>query len=976
MAFPISILAGITITVISSIVKCIKSGDYIEGGIDSIDNIFGGVVGNVFHQHYDKIVRSVDSGTTKGQNCDVERTVRDALLQALITFNQHIKENIQTIALTEVDQEEFLLCLDVSNKAFITELGSLSTKSDDYILSKSKGIDGRDTFITLLSGQESDKIERIKVTLAAQAILEYGYAKEHFFHQALLPLLTNGLPNKAHWFAYFIHSLFSNIKTRNTLYASNASEFLKQKGIVDLIQLNEAMLQRLDSMLHLSREIVATVDLALKIMQDILVQNAALQGQNNQIFEMIEVYGVDLRELRGSLSFRSATIPIDSIILNERYVELTSTINTYNVEIASHQAEVEALAELMGMGRAVSKIDYPVLIDRHQQRIFKLDTLRRTVINELFSFTQGVLEMAIKLAPSPDRDSALLQAARTLFLEGDYLGANEILNEVEIDKMVITALDFESKALLARKKAAQAFITKAQIIVEATIGDWKTEAARFAAKAIEIFVDARMAFDVGLIFQKSGFISESEHYYLLSIDQYNFGHEKAYVYNNLGTLFYYSPEHVEKAKYYFATGLNIYADLAQELPEHREMYATVAYNLGCLLCEYTNDFDTGLKLLDSSFHFRNQLANENPGVYILTALNSLVTLAYRAASRNNHHQTARTAFAEAIRVSQNLALLNPDNEKITEQLASALSSYSDFLRYYPDELNEALILGRKALVEYERLATVSPSEHLHRYAAICHDVAVIMFGIDATLAEIRPLVETSLRLYKQLEIVATGKYLSKLARVLDLKSRVLMVEYLKDGIEESIAGAIDLQQQSIAIRRELARFLEGGFSIELANSLAGLAGSILLKDEAETEARLLFREAIVILNKGFRTTPELFKAPLALHILSYVQYLLPTRFDDIAVERYIDECVKHLDSLVHEFPGLYETQHASAHFVEGLCLYIKAPGDSRAMELMVHNFHFLEANKNKNTAAGVMYASASELLTRMDVSLPNSETGD
>jgi tetratricopeptide (TPR) repeat protein len=256
----ISILATLGISVLTATVKYLTEDSLGKVALTTLDTIFGGVLGNVSHDHYNRLQQHFSGAITSEQNTDLERCSRDAMLKALIMFSNEAMFALQSTDLAQQERLDCEYCLRECIKRFNSELVELPKLPDSAILLNNNPLSYQKEYSQALESDHQEWRAMMKGELTAFALKQFGYAPEHVLHKQLTVWIPLGVSEEKHWFIFYINALHSNLKNDAPEYCKKSRRILTQTQLADLLALTEENLGLLDSLVTLSRGTLSIVD--------------------------------------------------------------------------------------------------------------------------------------------------------------------------------------------------------------------------------------------------------------------------------------------------------------------------------------------------------------------------------------------------------------------------------------------------------------------------------------------------------------------------------------------------------------------------------------------------------------------------------------------------------------------------------------------------------------------------------------------
>ena len=940
-----SILTTVGLSLITGAVKYYKEGSLEGTVLEVLDGLFGGVLGNICHEGYNHIRQQLESLNVPERNADIERCSRHALLKALITFSEALKQHLPRTTLSVEEQKICWSFLNESQKHMAGQLKLLATLDENNSVLHRNPLTEGDTMAQILAkDQEQERIKTLKSDLSDFALREYTYLPGNLLHQQLLIWLPEGLPNGRHWFVYYIHELHANLKKDEPPYFKNARRILTQKNLADISLLSKRNLATLNRLMTLSEEIRDTV---LRV-EDRLTQGLA---QVNQKLDFL---------IKNSSPDTFAQYEKDLI----RLKELDDEFYDYQQELA------DLIASFLDDGSEQAE-RIKQRISRVEKRRSNIDAERQTVRQEVTDIERAALEFVSKLTPESGvgKDSEILREARACIEIGDFAGANKSLSEDRINEMITRAAKLQQGVDAINKQAAQALMAKVDAVTAMRQENWLVNAIGFCEQAVKIYSDYEIVTQAAYFLQEYNQFDNAIILYNQALQIDASSDQRAILYNNLALLLAEYPDQHPLARQHYEEALTLYRGLAKQNPSVYESdVAMTLNNLALLLARYPDQHLLVKQHFEEALTLYRGLAKQNPSAYEPYVARILTNQAIFLARYPDQHLLVRQHYEEALILYRGLAKQNPSAYE--PYVAGKLNNLANLLTNYPDQHPLARQYYEEALILYHGLAEQNPSVYELYVADSLNNLALLLAKYPNQHPLARQYYEEALMLYRGLAEQNPSVYEPYVADSLNGQA-LLLVNY---SDQHSLAR--QYYEEALKVRRKLAEQNPPVYEPYVADSLNNLANLLARYLNQHPLAKQYYQEALRVRRGLAKQNPSVYE-PYVADSLNNLALLFAEYPDQHPLARqHYEEALTLYRGLAKQNPSVYESdvadslnnlalllaeypdQHplARQHFEEALTLYrglaeqnpiIFLPQQAKTLVRLSHFFTYETPNKER-----------------------------
>ena len=330
------------------------------------------------------------------------------------------------------------------------------------------------------------------------------------------------------------------------------------------------------------------------------------------------------------------------------------------------------------------------------QSMLKTDEERAKLNQQISSLEKNLLECFQTInagMTSGSLNTERLKKAASLLEQGDYAGANAVLNdpqrEVELERAK-QKMKLASELIGQANNAISSYIREDRLHIKALEAQGITMETiphiiacykRSAALANEYDIEIEIIEDYArFLFDQNDYPAAYmwvERFLRLTEKKQNNEAELARGYNLLAAI-HYRQNHYDDAEALYRRALEIYEALAEKNPDAYLPDVADSYNSLAILLRATNRYEDAEKLYRRALEIREALAEKNPDAYLPNVAISCNNLA-NLLSDTNHYEDAEKLYRRALEIREALAERNPD-----VYLSSVANSCINLAKLYKD----------------------------------------------------------------------------------------------------------------------------------------------------------------------------------------------------------------------------------------------------------------------------------------------------
>lgn len=427
--------------------------------------------------------------------------------------------------------------------------------------------------------------------------------------------------------------------------------------------------------------------------------------------------------------------------INEQLVDFIKEESHVIEEIADLQEDIKETNEEQ---RRVKK---KRLLDRAKIKYLKIIEQKESVEKELQGFISDVLQLAETLIKYKSTDSPRLEEARKRFLEGDFEGADEVLNE----KDIYDEID-RHKAKI--KDLAKELIIKARTTELNKKEDWFAKAKQYYKDAAIKCEDYDSCFNYANFLDKHLQPHKAITYYEKAMGYTETNLQKHDILKNLGILCKNLKEY-EKSIFFFKSALDFRKACTDLSPEtYQSDIAGTLHNIGISLFD-NKDFIKSKDYYNNAIKTYRDLAAKEPEKYDHFMANSLNALGVLQLNIKEIDQ-ANNSFSEAEHILRRLVEVNFQTNAL--ELSDSLQGLAKLEK----DIEETDKYFSEALQIRKKLADINPYIHLPDVA----QTLINLFPVKVERNEINVAEEylwQALKIYRDLAELNPEIYAEKFA---------------------------------------------------------------------------------------------------------------------------------------------------------------------------------------------------------------------